>query len=213
MISHLDTKISQLYERFFLNPLQFFGEKEIHYVFAESLQELIRDAPKWRGAKLWREFPTTDRYGRKYGCLLKTNSGRSAFIDLVIKHPDLSVGFEFYISKETVPADLHQGYRYYWLRKSSVSPKRAIRHARNDWLKLSNQRDLDMANMIIFIAGFSYKEEDRQRFIRNKQKPILTEFEKLSKSGDDRIRILYCERYCVDSLKGNTNRFMKQFGY
>ena len=195
-----------------MNPLQFFGEKEIHYIFGEAIQDLLRSDPKWKGAKLMREVPTQDKYKRHEGALIKTDVGTKAFIDMIIKHEKLTVGFEFYFRKETRRTELDYGLRHYWLRQSSVRLKEAITHARNDWIKLSNQKSLDIGYMILFVAGFSYNEKDYQRFVDKKRKLILSELERLFKSGDERIRILYCERYCIGSLDGTTNRFHKQFG-
>ncbi|MDG6220436.1 MAG: hypothetical protein QCI38_03195 [Candidatus Thermoplasmatota archaeon] len=213
MLSHLDAHISRLYERFFLNPLQFYGETEIHYVFTEALQEMAKKDHKWKGVKIIRECPTKDKYIRDNGRLVLNEKGRRGHIDLVLSHPDLSVGFEFYFRKVTRIKEIDDGYRYYLLKQSSMATKEAIIHAQNDWDKLTRQPGLDIGYIIIFVAGYSDKQKDYDHFVKTHRPKLLTALEELKNRNGPGIRILYIERYCVGTIKGKTNQYKKQFGY
>ena len=216
MISHLDVRLNRLSDRFVANPFRFFSEREIHFHFTEDLYKLVHPREgdeKWRGGEIIREFATDTLYRRdSSGALVEDGDGGPGFIDVVLRHPSLTIGFEFYLAKQTHPCYVDVGFRKYRLKHPSFSLKKALTHAHNDWKKLHNQKDLDLCYMVCFIAGFSESIVAREKWERDKRSELCKELETLSQHGDDRFWIIYREGFKVRGLKEKHPGFRAQWG-
>lgn len=199
--SHLDARLSKIYDEFFLFPFKYFNEHEIHYWFVDLQNKLRKEDKRHFEMSIIREYPTKMRYKKIDGKQLITDpKGRSGHIDVVITYKDkYRIGYEFFFGKETPEAQLDMNDDKYFFKRSSLSPTQALLHTKNDIIKLKDETNLDFSYVLIFVATFHNSEKKRERFLR-KRKKIIDGLKDIQPQLTEKIKIYYFEKGYVSNF-------------
>ena len=196
--SHIDAKLSHLYDRFFQFPFQFYSEHEIHYWYAEFLNNLRKNDQRYRNLRIIREFPTTTRFSRNpdTGLIYEDkNIGRRHHIGLVVEQKDVGrFGYEFYFGKVIQVAETEFNGNLYFLPKRNWSERVFRQHTMNDIFKLEHEPELDFSYVLIFIATLHENLEKREYFIKKSRREIRKLLKNFQRTISKNIKIIYCEK-------------------